>query len=169
MLTFLFWNVNGGANLDGLAGLVARHDIDVVILAESETSAADVARALNGQDRGTFRHHVSACTALEIYSRLPGDPARPIYEEPRLTVRHLYLSHRADILLAAVHLRSKLFRAPESQHFACAELARAIGTVEQRVGHRRTVLVGDFNMNRTRHGRRRWAERGDGSEHRGAE
>jgi hypothetical protein len=35
----------------------------------------------------------------------------------------------------------------QSQSFACVELAQQIDTEEQRVGHRRTVVVGDFNMN----------------------
>src|SRR5262249_32918619 len=35
----------------------------------------------------------------------------------------------------------------EGQAFECAELSRRIAVEEDRIGHRRTVLVGDFNMN----------------------
>jgi hypothetical protein len=49
--------------------------------------------------------------------------------------------------MAAVHFPSKLRWSNESQLFECVELAKAIRRVEDSVGHRRTVLFGDFNMN----------------------
>ncbi len=54
---------------------------------------------------------------------------------------------RDPVLLAAVHLPSKLHWTAESQAFECAELARQIDLAEQKAGHRQTVLVGDFNIN----------------------
>ena len=40
-----------------------------------------------------------------------------------------------------------MYWSSESQAFECAELARIIAFEEDRAGHQRTVLVGDFNMN----------------------
>lgn len=147
MITFLFWNVSRRPRMDSVCRLVARHKVDVLLLAENAVPAADVLRALGDEHQGPFYEHAGVCPAVNVYSIFPRQSARPLYEASRLTVHHLCIPERPDLLLAAVHLRSKLFHAPESQHFACAELARAIGEIEHQVGHRRTVLVGDFNMN----------------------
>jgi hypothetical protein len=45
------------------------------------------------------------------------------------------------------HLPSKLYWSGDSQSYECIDLARRIVAEEDRAGHRRTVLVGDFNMN----------------------
>ncbi len=42
---------------------------------------------------------------------------------------------------------SKLHTRDDQQLARCVELARDIGDQERRVGHRRTILVGDLNMN----------------------
>lgn len=47
----------------------------------------------------------------------------------------------------SAHLPSKRHWSTESQSLECIELARRINAEEGRVGYRRTVLVGDFNMN----------------------
>jgi len=57
------------------------------------------------------------------------------------------MPHRLPILLACVHLPSKLNRSPDSQLLDCFDLARQIGVEEQRAGHSRTIVVGDFNLN----------------------
>jgi hypothetical protein len=46
-----------------------------------------------------------------------------------------------------VHLASKLHQSDDSQILECAALVGRIVEREDQVGHRRTVLVGDFNMN----------------------
>jgi hypothetical protein len=52
-----------------------------------------------------------------------------------------------EVLLGAVHLSSKLYRSEQSQAMACVALRRNIADQEKRVGHQRTILLGDFNMN----------------------
>ncbi|WP_437929172.1 hypothetical protein WMF37_07840 [Sorangium sp. So ce291] len=62
-------------------------------------------------------------------------------------MRHLRLPARQDMLLGVVHLRSKLYQREDSQAFACVELSRVLDEQERKLGHRRTILTGDFNMN----------------------
>jgi hypothetical protein len=57
------------------------------------------------------------------------------------------LPARAEIILALVHLPSKLHWDDDSQSAECGELGREISEAEDQAGHIRTVLVGDFNMN----------------------
>jgi hypothetical protein len=72
---------------------------------------------------------------------------RPIYESDRLTIRYLNLPGLTDILLAVSHFPSKFNWSDESQAFECVELSNSIRNAEQQIGHSRTVLVGDLNMN----------------------
>ncbi len=52
-----------------------------------------------------------------------------------------------DILLAVGHFPSKTYQSDISQAFECSELSREIRQTEQEIGHSRTIMVGDFNMN----------------------
>jgi hypothetical protein len=56
------------------------------------------------------------------------------------------LSSGTEILIAAVHLPSKLHISDVAQDFACVEVSREITEAERRVGHDRTLVVGDLNM-----------------------
>ncbi len=62
------------------------------------------------------------------------------------------MTSSTEILLAAVHLHSKLHRSQEEQAFAAGEVAADIARVERREGHSRTIVVGDLNMNPFEHG-----------------
>lgn len=53
----------------------------------------------------------------------------------------------SEFLVVAVHLPSKLHKKTEDQVLAATRLARQIQDAEERVGHTRTVLIGDLNMN----------------------
>src|SRR5205823_4202312 len=68
-------------------------------------------------------------------------------EAVHYSIRELALRGREKILLGVVHLGSKLFRSEPSQGAALRTLAEKIREIEDERGHRRTVLVGDFNMN----------------------
>jgi exonuclease III len=87
------------------------------------------------------------CKKIEVFARFPSEYIRPIFEEDRLTVRHLALPGRTDILLAVTHFHSKLHWSDASQVAACSELATSLISAERQVGHQRTILVGDVNMN----------------------
>jgi len=87
------------------------------------------------------------CEKIHIFTRFKIDFIQPIYESERLTIRHLTLPGLLDIILAINHFPSKLYWEPASQSLECVALADTIKYVENQVGHSRTVLVGDLNMN----------------------
>jgi hypothetical protein len=147
MLTFLFWNLKGAPPQDTLSRLAVRHGVDVLMLAECRIPPATVLAELNQKDGGTFHYSASLGSDIHVYARFAREFIAPVHEEFGLTVRHLKPPARLDILLAVVHMSSKLYQSGDSQAFDCAELARSIRGVEAQMGHRRTVLVGDINMN----------------------
>jgi hypothetical protein len=142
---FLFWNLNRKPLPEMVAELAAERSVDVVMLAESSNETATLL-ALN-RSRTEFHVSRSSSEAVTIFTRFSGEFLKPTFESDRITIRRLELPARLELLLAAVHLPSKLHLSPDSQSLECMELARQITVQEDRVGHRRTILIGDFNMN----------------------
>ena len=124
----------------------------MLILAESSLTIDTVLRTLNSADDSTFHFNPGICERIAIYSRYPGRCVRPVHETERVTIRRIRLSSTTEILLAAVHLPSKLHRTSEEQAFAVTEVAGDIARMEAKAGHARTLLVGDLNMNPFEHG-----------------
>ena len=98
----------------------------------------------NGQP---FYFPRSNCRSISIYTRFSDASIQASHESDRITIRRLTLPARTGILLAGVHMPSKLYWSEHSQAIECTNLRRLIQKEEQRSGHSRTVLVGDFNMN----------------------
>lgn len=148
MSTFLFWNLNKKRLERLVADLAEHHEVDVLILTECEVPTHVMLEALNLGDSPMFHEGTSSeCTEIVIYTRFPSEFLQKRFDSARLTIRQLTLPGKDEILLAAVHHPSKLHWNDASQTAECYELSSNIRRTEEEAGHRRTVLVGDFNMN----------------------
>jgi len=145
--TFLFWNVNRKPLSPVVAELADEHRADIVVLAEAGDDPATLLQDLNAKETGGFHFPIGLSSYVTIYTRFSRDFLRPVFESDRVSIRRLTLPARSELLIAAVHLPSKLRWSSASQSFECGELARQISLEEDRAGHRRTVVLGDFNMN----------------------
>lgn len=146
MVKFLFWNIDKKPLETVIANIARVHEIDVLILAECDISLTTMLYALN---RDSTEYQFSAdtkCEKLAIYTRFSTQFIEPLSETGRWSIRRLALPLRTEILLAAAHMPDKQNHTAESQAYESAELARDIKRVEEQVGHARTVLVGDLNM-----------------------
>jgi hypothetical protein len=103
--------------------------------------------ALNSAGASGFHLSTGVSRGITILTRFSREFLRPVFESDHISIGRLILPARSEVLLAAVHLTSKLYWSNESQSFECVELARRIAEEEDRAGHQRTVLVGDMNMN----------------------
>src|SRR5580693_2066793 len=126
MLTFLFWNLGQSPRLDALARLVERHEVDIVMLAESSLSIADVLLRLNTEGKARFHYNRGNCERIVIYSKLSPDLMRPLLEDHHISIRRLKPPSGGEMLLAVAHLRSKLHQSEASQAMATTEIARLI-------------------------------------------
>jgi hypothetical protein len=147
MTTFLFWNLNKKRIERLVANLAELHEVDVLILTECEIPAHVMLEALNAGASPMFHLTDSQRQEIVIYTRFSSEFLQKKFDSPRLTVRRLRLPGADEILLAAVHSPSKVNWRDASQSAECYELSSNIRRIEDEVGHRRTVLVGDFNMN----------------------
>ena len=149
MIKFLFWNIHKKPLAASVSELVREHDIDVVALVECEVSTDDMLAALNNAEESAFSPGMTELDDVAVFARLRERSFRTAREDPatRLSIRRLFLPSGTDILLAVTHLPSKLHWSDDSQSQLCTQLASEIRGCEERVGHTRTVLVGDLNMN----------------------
>lgn len=147
MLTILFWNLNRRPLTHLIHALVREHDVDVVVLAETDIREATLLSALGSARKRAYYRAPGAPTRLKILTRFPSQYVRPVVDSGGIAIRQLIPPLGDDFLLVAVHLSSKLYQTDQDQAFISARLSRLIDRTEQAVGHSRTVLVGDLNMN----------------------
>ena len=148
MPKFLFWNLNKKPLASIIARLAAAHDVDVLMFAECDIRPATLLTALNAD--GAANYHYAPCrecTKIHLYARFSDRFLPILLETDRLTIRQMALPNSPEILLAVVHVISKVQYSRESQDDEARELSRTIREAEDFVGHRRTVLCGDLNMN----------------------
>jgi hypothetical protein len=147
MTTFLFWNLNRNPIPHLIAALAIEHAVDVLILAECKISLVDLLVALNDHQTEKYSLTYSASDRLLIFTRFPRRSIQPLEDTGLLSIRRLIPPVGIEILLVAAHLSSKLYQEAEDQALTATRIPRMIEGQERRVGHRRTVVVGDLNMN----------------------
>jgi hypothetical protein len=130
-----------------IADLADERRIDVIILAESEIEPNDLLRTLNHDPTGGFHLTAGNCRRITIFTRFSRDFLRRTFETDWISIRRLSLPARAEVILVAAHLPSKLHMSDDDQLLECTVLARQIAEQEALAGHRRTIVVGDLNMN----------------------
>lgn len=145
MINFLFWNVNKKPLESLITELAFEHNVDVIMLAEYETPN-ELLQVIN---RNKFQYFLneSLCDKIRVYSKFRDDFFPKFAESHRYSIRHLKLPGLDDILLAIVHFPSKINFDDKSQEVESEELARFIRDAENSIGHSKTILVGDLNMN----------------------
>ncbi len=146
MPNFLFWNVGGNpvSQLIGAAALSV--DADCVVLCECSVDPSEVLEGLN-QRSPDYHYAPGECQRLKFFTRFEPRFLVPSFENARISIRRLTLPARKEILIAAAHLPSRLFHSPESLVQECIILAGYIENEEGIVGHKRTILPGDLNVN----------------------
>lgn len=148
MVTFLFWNLNRKPLLSLVTNLVLQHGVDILILTECLIPTESLLIELNHATGRRFHFSQNiGCKKVQIYCSFLPQFIEAKFETHRLTIRHVNLPGVNDILLVCIHFPSKLYWKESSQAIECTALANNIKNEEMKIGHRRTVLVGDLNMN----------------------
>jgi endonuclease/exonuclease/phosphatase family metal-dependent hydrolase len=148
MLTFLFWNIQRKPLTASLKRLIHLHQVDVLMLAECPLRPADLLPELNSTKRSEYHYSAgNLCEKIEMYTRFADSYVMALPERPRAAVRHFVLPDRPSLLLVAVHLIDKRNHSEAGQHIEASWVSSTIQESEKLVGHHRTMVVGDFNMN----------------------
>ena len=118
------------------------------MLAECDIAPATLLLTLNESTNRPYYYIPSiGCKRIRMFTRFPEKSIPVILENDRLTIKHLNIQGKVDILLSVSHLPSKLYWKNPDQIIAGGDLSKSIKKAEGIIGHTRTVLVGDLNMN----------------------
>ncbi len=152
MLTFLFWNLNGKNLISSLAKLVVTHEVDILILAEcnqQQLTPTNLLLELNPEGReAQFRSAPSQCDRIQIFTSFRKSYAMPVADDNKhFTMRKLTLPGCDEVLLVAAHLLSQLHASEDTLYAEAIKFAEKIRHTEIALGHSRTIVVGDLNMN----------------------
>jgi len=143
----LFWNAKKQQDSDLLSQMALEFDVKLLLIAELGISPAKVLLSLNKS--GTrFRFHpsVDGIEQVAVFSVFPRRCIKQRRDFRRLRILHIQPVWGFDFLLAVAHLHSKLYLTDDDQSQLYTEYSKVIHEEEDRVGHTRTVLVGDLNM-----------------------
>jgi hypothetical protein len=157
--TFLFWNIKKRPLGKLIADIVEEHSVDIVFLAECHLDeASNISSALREKFGNSAFHHLksqlpirikSESRLIETFSRFPDSefPEERVAAGNRASIRHLKKSGQPDILVSIAHLPDPRNSTKYDQNTSCNRLAASIFSEESRLKHRRTVLIGDLNLN----------------------
>ena len=149
MLHLLFWNLNKNARATRpLLSLVREYAVDVVVLAEAPTPIEALGTQLQGLLAGGLtlaRNRVN--TRVTSFSRAAAGLGDLLGESRYMTVRPVRRADGLEWLLAAYHGISRLEDEQVDLDEEACIAATLLREVEAARGHRRTLLVGDMNLN----------------------
>lgn len=155
MLTVLFWNfaftpaMERMGALDVLASLAHAHAVDILALADTKARPGDVLAALNEASKAfdLAPEPPGEHPGIQFYTRFPGTEFPPFRSDRRLDVRRLRLAGYQEMLLAAIHFFDRRNYDPGDQASKASGVYQTLRDAERDVGHTRTVVFGDLNMN----------------------
>jgi Endonuclease/Exonuclease/phosphatase family len=155
LVNVIFWNYPCKRKrrlpdlLPALARTVRHHDIDILVLADTEARPAEVLDALNGGStifeaaESPPRPHPS----IQFYTRFPAKDLPPYRADDRVDIRRLRVAGRQEVLLAAIHFYDRRNYSIDDQAAKAPAVYRTIRDAEHDSQHNRTILFGDLNMN----------------------
>lgn len=148
-MRLLFWNTARLNNAALLATLAKEHTADLLILAEPGTHLTHLLTELNTGEASQFFPDASPGLSdrLQIFYRYDPSAVRIVQDTFDIAIRNVAPPIHSSILLVAAHLSSKLYLTSEDQLISAPRFARIIEDAEKVVGHTRSIVVGDFNMN----------------------
>ncbi len=158
MTTFAFWNLRGNytaswpARKDRLRTLITNmateFGVDVFMFAESAFQPEELIAALQVAKIGRYCFPKAENKRIQIYTRFKQSALDEKYNsvDDRLTIRSLG-TETTTVLLAVIHFQSQWYATPNDQAMQTQVVSRNIVQTENELGHQRTILVGDLNMN----------------------
>jgi hypothetical protein len=149
MVGILFWNLHQNQTAcELLAQATAEHSANVIVTAECPISNANVAGMLS-QETGSLFHAYSGTTnkRIAVFTRDPIQCGAKTWDMSYIYVRELLIPGQPALLLGGIHNISlsnntSLTSVQEEATFA----ANYIRLAEKDADHKRTIVIGDFNL-----------------------
>ncbi len=146
-MNFAFWNINRKDLTDAIVELVNENEIDVIFIAESNLKPSYILNKLNSKGPKYFYCPSNVCDKILVYSKFKDKIFPLLQDSPRIFARQLHSNKlNQSITIICLHYQSKVNWNNEDQAAHSTEMKLFIDSVENLVGHKRTIVCGDFNM-----------------------
>lgn len=141
----LFWNTQNNEKINSyLYDAVEETNCDILVLAEYHNNINGLCNQLSLLQKDFYPWQENACDMIKIIS-LRDYKVKLLRDEHRYCIYSLK-SAWGDLLLAALHLPSRLHYEPSDIEVYARRIRYDIEEEEQKQGHCRTFLIGDFNV-----------------------
>jgi exonuclease III len=149
MVPFLFWNLFRKPLLDRVVRLAQTHAVDFLMLAECVIDPLEIEESLRRTVDASFSLIASSGGKTQLYTRRLGSSITEEFNDPfgGLTIWRVAVGAPPGIMMAVVHCPSRVSWDKDDQALQMTSLVKDIEHTEDKLEHRRTILVGDLNMN----------------------
>jgi hypothetical protein len=134
---------------ENIGRLCQDYDVDILLLAETETSSAQLVTEINGVAgaRGTFWELPRRGSRIRACTRYAPSLVHPTFDDGHVKMVELRPPIGLPLLIVAAHLPSKLWAGDDEQKYRVRLLRQDIAAQEAHAGHRNTLIIGDLNVN----------------------
>jgi exonuclease III len=149
-MNFLFWNIRKNDNiLVYLQDICNEKEVDVLVLEESPfTDIHTIAKRLSSFSKTYCALTPIFCKKIQIFIATDDiENCYLIHETARFTAWNIPNTLLGEFTLIGLHYQSKLNWSSADQLAHSSKLRNFVLDVEEKIGHQRTVVLGDFNMN----------------------
>jgi hypothetical protein len=148
-MNFLYWNIRGNKIASVLSHICKENDIDLLLLSECPYSIGSLLESLNETLDQKFGYAASRAPADDpvVLIRFEQSMIESLADYAGITIRRIFPRNGPDFILSVVHLPSRRYHSPSEQTLISTSVVRFIEDAERYCGHKRSLLVGDFNMN----------------------
>lgn len=147
-LRILLWNTYRQPLFDEVKTLVKDHNINLLFIIENTGDGDMHLKSLRKIDKGYKKINHRIFNKAQIFTSVPDVDIKEIHGHGRYGIYHLTSRNFNDVLICVVHFPSKVNWGDSDDHFGlCVEMKRDIELKEIELGHHRTFILGDFNMN----------------------
>ncbi len=146
-MNYLFWNTNQKHVNNVLKELILGLKCDIIGLAEYTDDIQELINEL--WIEGYYLYHVPqiGCDRIQILTKFEASTIKHFGEQSYYTVKKIPHDKYGDHIVAFVHLSSKLDAEAEDNIVQLADLKASIEQAEAILDNKRTIIMGDFNMN----------------------
>lgn len=147
--SFVIWNTKRKSLYDQVSDLAHEQTADLIILIESTAVPSQMINYLEIKTNQKFYYHKNTMQFENghLYFKYENSEVRTLTEHKRYSIKEIKTC--SEIFnLVIVHLPSKNNWGNSADHDAmCTVLIRDIDYFEKDNGHKKSIIVGDFNMN----------------------
>lgn len=146
-MNFLFWNVAKCSLNNAIVRIVQSTQTNILVLAEYDDDEYTLLKDLHKVGINYFVLPTIGCTKIKVFTDIEPDCFRFKRESDRYSIRQFSKNGYESILLALVHLPSKLFMSEYDQFQYASYFRDEIEIAEAESENSNTLIIGDFNMN----------------------